>query len=390
MHAYLEHRMAALDPTRRSQISARTVWTVGLNALALVLLAYMLIQLRAIFVLLAVVLFVTLAIDPLVRWLQRQGLSRGWGVLIAFLGILGLTALLGATLVPLVVQQARSLVRSLPGLLSEVRAWEWTRWLEQRFGLERKAQEALSHLPDEVAQSLPGVVSTTVNGVLVFITVVTLSLFALLFGKDLYEQGLGWVRPARRPAVRELVKNMHRAVSGYLVGTALTVTLGGLVTAVGTFLLGVPYFLALGSLYLVLGLIPYIGSLLMALLVAFTTLTTVGLNRALIALGLFLVYQQVEGNLIQPLIQRHSIRMNPLLISVVLLMGAALMGLIGAMIALPLAAALQELLREVQEEQRERWGAEREDGAQPGTAPLPQEPEPRDRGPDDTVGPAPH
>jgi putative heme transporter len=221
--------------------------------------------------------------------------------------------------------------------------------------------------------------------------VVTLSLFALLFGKDLYEQALGWVRPVRRPAVRELVKNMHRAVSGYLAGTALTVTLGGLVTAVGTFLLGVPYFLALGSLYLVLGLVPYIGSFLMALLVAFTTLTTVGLNRALIALGLFLVYQQVEGNLIQPLVQRHSIRMNPLLISVVLLMGAALMGLIGAMIALPLAAALQEFLREVQEEQRERWGSEREDGAHPpGTATLTREPEPPDRGPHDTVGPAPH
>jgi predicted PurR-regulated permease PerM len=383
--------MPAQDPTRRSQISARTVWTVGLNALALVLFAYMLTQLRAVFVLLAVTLFVSLAIDPLVRWFQRRGLSRGWGVLVTFLGLLGLTGLLGATLVPLVVQQAHSLVRSAPGLVSEVRTWEWTRWLEQRFDLERKVQEALAHLPDEVAQSLPGVVSTTVNGVLVFITVVTLSLFALLFGKDLYTQALGWVRPARRPAVRELVKNMHRAVSGYLVGTAFTVSLGALVTALGTFVLGVPYFLALGALYLVLGLIPYIGSLLMALLVSFTTLTTVGLNRALIALGLFLVYQQIEGNLIQPLVQRHSIRMNPLLISVVLLMGAALMGLIGAMIALPVAAALQEFLREVQEEQRERWGDEREDGAtRPEAAPVLPEPEPHGRGPDEPVGPAPH
>ena len=220
---------------------------------------------------------------------------------------------------------------------------------------------------------------------------VTLSLFALLFGKDLYEQALGWVRPARRPEVRQLAQDMRKAVGGYLTGTFLTVTLGGLVTALGTWLLGVPYFLALGSLYLLLGLIPYIGSFLMAVLVSFTTLTTVGLNRALLALGLFLVYQQVEGNLIQPLVQRHSIRMNPLLISVVLLIGGALMGLIGAMIALPLAAALQELLREVQEEQRERWGSEREDGATPPeVTTASQQPEPRDRGPHDTVGPAPH
>jgi predicted PurR-regulated permease PerM len=380
-----------MNPARRSQISPRTVWTVGLNALALVLLALVLIRLRAVFVLLAVVLFVSLALDPLVRWWQRRGLSRGWSVMVTFLGLLGLAGLLGATLLPLVVQQARSLVQAAPGLVTEVRAWEWTRWLEQRFDLERKVQDSIAHLPESVAESLPGVVSTTVNGVVVFITVLTLSLFALLFGKDLYEQALGWVRPSRRPGIRHLVKNMHRAVSGYLAGTALTVTLGGLVTALGTFLLGVPYFLALGSLYLVLGLVPYIGSLLMALLVSFTTLTTVGLNRALIALGLFLVYQQVEGNLIQPLVQRHSIRMNPLLISVVLLMGAALMGLIGAMIALPIAAALQEFLREVQEEQRERWGSEREEeGAPPG---------PPSHGPDDArdprdmhgpVGPAPH
>jgi predicted PurR-regulated permease PerM len=386
-----------MDDARRSQISARTVWTVGLNALALALLAVVLIRLRAVFVLLAVVLLVALALDPLVRWFQRRGLPRGWSVLVTFLGPLGLVVLMGAALVPLVVQQARSLVQAVPNLVAQVRAWEWTRWLEQRFDLEQKAQDTLAHLPDTIAESLPGVVSTTVNSVVVLITVVTLSLFALLFGRDLYTQALSWVRPSRRPPIRRLVGNMHKAVSGYLAGTFLTVTLGAMVTALGTFLLGVPYFLALGSLYLLLGLIPYIGSFLMALLVSFTTLTTVGLERALIALGLFLLYQQVEGNLIQPLVQRHSIRMNPLLISVVILVGAALMGLVGAVIALPVAAALQEYLRELQEEQRLRWGNELENGAPEDTSggPRPEDSfgsvarahDPGD--PPDTAGPTP-
>jgi len=166
------------------------------------------------------------------------------------------------------------------------------------------------------------------------------------------------------------------------------VTLGGIVTALGTWLMGVPYFLALGSLYLLLGFIPYVGSFLMAVLVSFTTLTTVGLNRALLALGFFLIYQQVEGNLIQPLVQRHSIRMNPLLISVVLLIGGALMGLVGAIIALPIAAALQQLLREVHEEKRLRWEAEDGGGA---AAPERKEDGPR-LPPDehDPASPAPH
>lgn len=386
-----------MDDARRSQVSARTVWTVGLNVLALMLLAVVLVRLRAVFVLLAVVLLVALALDPLVRWFERRGLPRGWSVLVTFLGPFGVVALMGATLVPLVVQQVRSLVLAAPNLVAQVRAWQWTRWVEQRFDLEEKVQDTLGHVPDIVAAALPGVVSTTVNGVFALITVLTLSLFALLFGKSLYAQALSWVRPSRRPDIRRLVGNMHKAVSGYLAGTFLTVSLGGMVTALGTFLLGVPYFLALGSLYLVLGLIPYIGSFVMALLVSFTTLATVGLKRAVIALVLFLVYQQVEGNLIQPLVQRHSIRMNPLLISVVIIMGATLMGLVGAVIALPVAAALQEYLRELQEEQRLRWDAETEDGAARSTGVLPpldtREPVTRahDPGdPPDTAGPAPH
>ncbi|PTL85556.1 AI-2E family transporter [Vitiosangium sp. GDMCC 1.1324] len=377
-----------MDTARRSQITPRTVWTVGINALALALLAVMIVQLRNVFVLLAVVMLVALALDPLVGWFQRRGLPRVVSVLGSFLGLLGIAVLLGATLVPLVVQQASSLIHAAPNLVAQVRAWEWTRWLEQRFDLEQKVQDALAHLPDEVAHSLPSVVSTTVNTVVLLITVLTLSLFALLFGKDLYEQALSWVRPSHRPRVRQLVVNMRKAVSGYLAGTFLTVTLGGMMTALGTFLLGVPYFLALGSLYLVLGLIPYIGSFLMALLVAFTTLTTVGLKRAVIALALFLIYQQVEGNLIQPLVQRHSIRMNPLIISVVIIMGASLMGLIGAVIALPVAAALQEYLREVQEEQRLRWGSELEVGPPSGESTIIREPDAHDSR--DTTGPTSH
>jgi predicted PurR-regulated permease PerM len=289
-------------------------------------------------------------------------------------------------LLPLLVEQVRNLIQAAPNLVTEVRAWGATRWLDERLDLEASVREAVGRLPSSLASSAVGVVSSTVNMLFAFLTVVTLALFGLIFGKDLFEQGLSWVRPARRPKVRQLALNMRKAVGGYLTGTFLTVTLGGIVTALGTWLLGVPYFLALGSLYLLLGFIPYVGSFLMAVLVSFTTLTTVGLNRALLALGIFLIYQQVEGNLIQPLVQRHSIRMNPLLISVVLLIGGALMGLVGAIIALPIAAALQELLREVQVEQRLRWDAE--EGA---VEPKPEEEGPRlPPGENDSTGPVPH
>jgi predicted PurR-regulated permease PerM len=348
---------------RRSQISAVTVWTVGLNVLALVFLARSIDRLWPVVMLFAVAVLITLALEPVVRLLQRHGFRRGWAVLTTFVALLGVTTFLGTKLVPLLVDQVRNLIQAAPDLVTEVRAWAATRWLEEKLDLERSVREVLGRLPSSLAQSAVGVVSSTVNLLFTFLTVVTLSVFGLLFGRELFEQSLSWVRPARRPKVRQLALDMRKAVGGYLTGTFLTVTLGGVVTALGTWLLGVPYFLALGGLYLLLGLIPYLGSFLMAVLVSFTTLTTVGLNRAVIALVVFLVYQQVEGNLIQPLVQRHSIRMNPLLILVVLLVGGALAGLLGAVIALPVAAAIQQLLREVQEEQRLRWDAEDGGGA---------------------------
>ena len=118
-------------------------------------------------------------------------------------------------------------------------------------------------------------------------------------------------------------------------------------------LLEVPYFLPLGLSYLVLGLIPWIGSALIATMVTLTTLAALGWQRALVVLGVFLVYQQLEGNILQPLVQRHTLRMNPLLISLVLLLGGAVGGLGGLVLSLPVAAALQVLLEEVR---RQRAG----------------------------------
>jgi predicted PurR-regulated permease PerM len=162
-------------------------------------------------------------------------------------------------------------------------------------------------------------------------------------------------------------------VSGYLVGVFLICALGAVVTGVVTWGLGVPYFLALGLMYLVLGFIPYIGSLLVALTVSLTTLATVGFRRALIALALFLIYQQIEGNVLQPLIQRRTLKMNPLLIAIVVIAGAMGMGVLGAVLALPLAAALQVLLQRVQEQRNRQWAREL-----PAQAPAPAAPPPSD------------
>jgi predicted PurR-regulated permease PerM len=339
----------------RSQVSPRTVWTVGLHAMAVAAFGLILYQLRPLLALLAIALMLALALDPLVNLFQRAGLKRGWGVLVAVLTVLCLFFLVGVSVVPMMLDQVRNLYEAVPGFIAQVNESQWLRKLDERFDLVQTVERQLPSLPRSVAGSVVGVVSSTVGALVTGLAVLTISIFGLLSGRDLFEAVLQWVRPQRRSEVRELVVDMRRVVSGYLVGVFLTCALGAVFTGLTTFLLGVPYFLALGLLYLVFGFIPYIGSLLVAVAVSLTTLATMGFRRALIALALFMVYQQIEGNVLQPLIQKRTLQMNPLLISIVVVAGAMLMGVPGAVLALPFAAALQILLQRVQQTRTARW-----------------------------------
>ncbi|MBN1210475.1 MAG: AI-2E family transporter [Myxococcaceae bacterium] len=357
--------------SHHSQVSPRTVWTVGLHVLAIMALGLMLFRLASVLTLLALALMLALALEPLVGVLERLGLKRGWSVLLTLVGLLGLLALVGLSIVPMVVEQVLTLSQAIPGFITRVRESQWMRSLDARFGVWASVERGLPKLTSTIVQPVLDVLSSSLGALVTGLTVLTLSVFGLLSGQQLFEQGMRWVKPERRPVVRELLLDMNRAVSGYLVGVFLICALGSVVTGVFTWVLGVPYFLALGMMYLVLGFIPYVGSLLVAITVSITTLATVGFRRALIALALFLVYQQIEGNVIQPLIQRRTLKMNPLLIAIVVIVGAMLLGVLGAVLALPLAAALQVLLQRIQAQRTQRWEREARE-----LAPLPEPPPP--------------
>jgi predicted PurR-regulated permease PerM len=340
------------------------VWTVGLNVLAIVALGLVLYQLRPMLALLAISLMLALALDPLVSLFERLRLSRGWSVMLALLSVLGLLALIGLTMVPMMAAQVSSLINSLPGFIDGLRDSSWLHSLDERYGVRSVVERQLLTLSGSVAGSAIGVLSSTVGGLVTTIAVLTLAVFGLLSGGHLFEQGLQWVRPERRADLRSLVVDMRQAVSGYLVGVVIICALGGVVTGFTTYLLGVPYFLALGLMYLLLGFIPYIGSLLVAVTVSLTTFATVGFRRALIALAICLIYQQIEGNVVQPLIQKRTLKMNPLLIAIVVIVGAMLMGVLGGVLALPVAAALQVVLQRVHRMRAQRWEHEaRQEGS---------------------------
>jgi predicted PurR-regulated permease PerM len=329
---------------------------VGIQVLLLGLCWLALRRLYPVLTLLAVVLLVSIALDPLVRRLERWGLKRGLGVAVVALLLLGVMGLLVGTLVPMLVQQLQGLAQSMPGRLEALSQAEWVKDLSRRYGLQVRAEDVLSRFePADLAGRVIDVLSSTLGLVAAGITLVALTVFTLLFGEDLYESILQWVSPRRRPRVRLLVGRMREAVGNYLAGTLLVMTIGGTVAATVALIQGVPYFLALGLVVMLLGVIPFIGSVISAALVGLTTFATLGLKPALVALAVFLVYQQVESNVLGPIIQRRAIRMNPLLISIVALVGGALAGLAGVVLAVPLAAAVQVLVQEVLRDRHDGW-----------------------------------
>jgi predicted PurR-regulated permease PerM len=259
------------------------------------------------------------------------------------------------TLVPMLVQQLQELAKSTPEYVERISQSGWVKQLSERYGVNLRAEDLVRFEPADVAGRAIDVLSSTLGMVAGGITVVVLTVFSLLFGKDLYETTLQWVAPRRRPRVRQLVGRMLDAVGNYLTGTLLVMTIGGTVAATVALIQGVPYFLALGLVVMMLGVIPFVGSIISALLVSVITLATVGLRAAVIALAVFMVYQQVESNLLGPMIQRRAIKMNPLLISIVVLVGGALAGLSGVVLAVPLAAASQVLVQEVLRDRRDGW-----------------------------------
>jgi len=336
-------------------VPPRTVWSVGLQVLLLALCWVALQRLYPVLVLLSVVLLLSIALDPLVRRLERWGLKRGLGVAVVALGLLGLMGVLVGTLVPMLVQQLQELAKSTPEYVERISQSGWVKQLSERYGVNLRAEDLVRFEPADVAGRAIDVLSSTLGMVAGGITVVVLTVFSLLFGKDLYETTLQWVAPRRRPRVRQLVGRMLDAVGNYLTGTLLVMTIGGTVAATVALIQGVPYFLALGLVVMMLGVIPFVGSIISALLVSVITLATVGLRAAVIALAVFMVYQQVESNLLGPMIQRRAIKMNPLLISIVVLVGGALAGLSGVVLAVPLAAASQVLVQEVLRDRRDGW-----------------------------------
>lgn len=335
----------------------KLVWTVGINILAVVGILFTLYQTRQIVAWMLIALLFSLAIDPAVEFLERKGFRRGWAIGTLLLCLGGIVALLLGTVLPPLIHQGHNLITSAPDLIERFRANSSIRWLDGQFHILTPLQEEWTGYAKAAAMPLLKIAQGLFSGVLGTITIVVLTVFMLTAGGELFNAALLWIAPAQRERYVELSVRIRRSVGKYVMGTLLVASIGGVVTGTTLAILGVPYFLPLGMVMILLGVVPFIGPMLGGTLVVGTTFLAVGAKEGFIALAVFVAYQQTENHILQPMVQRKTIEMNPLLIIIVMLIGTGLAGIFGALLSLPIAAAVQVILQGVLERRQDRLGA---------------------------------
>jgi predicted PurR-regulated permease PerM len=309
-------------------------------------------NLSGVLTLVGVAAFLAVGLDPVVRWLQRQGLSRGWAVTAVFAAVIAVFAGFVAAVVPTVVTQGTELAQSLPDTVQNLLKSKTIRDLDAEYGVITNASEQLRKRVSEgdTVMSLFGGVlgagKAVLSGFVSTFTVLVLTLYFLASLHTIAEAGYRLVPASRRLRVRSLGDEIIRRIGGYVAGQVAVASINAVCSFVLLTVLGVPYTVVLAITVGVLGLIPLVGATIGAVVVVL-----VGLFQSwqigVVITVYYIIYQQVENYVIAPRIMSRTVAVPGAVALISALAGGALLGVLGALIAIPIAAAILLIVQEV-------------------------------------------
>ena len=321
--------------------------------LGIILAALLMIQVvqvaRGVLIWILVAVFLAVALNPAVEWLQAHGVARrGLAVMIAYLGALAAIAALGATFIPILIEQVNNFVDALPGYVADLTSGRgWLGFLEREYQITERVREAVETGGAGGALGISGtalaVTKSVISAVVAVVTIAFLTLFMLLEGPAWVERFYGLLPEGSQPRWRSVGHDIYRTIGGYVTGNLTISLIAGVVSTLVLLLVGVPFAIALGLLVAILDLIPLAGATIAAILVttvAFLDSTTAGI----VILVFFVVYQQLENHVLQPVVYGRTVQLSPLAVLIAVLIGAELAGVVGALAAIPVAGTIQVLL----------------------------------------------
>ncbi|MFD0665679.1 AI-2E family transporter [Thermocatellispora tengchongensis] len=322
--------------------------TAALGVLTAIGLAQALVNARSVIVLIVVAMFLAVGLNPVVEAMTRRGMGRRWAISIVFSGVIAFFVLFGLAIVPPVSQETAAFVSAVPGYVEELTQNPTLRQLDAEYQLLTRIQEYITSggLAATVAGGIVGAGAVVLNGIFSGFTVLVLTLYFLGSLPTIKEYLLLLVPMSRRPRTRAMGDEILTGIGGYVAGNVLISVIAGVLSWLFLTVAGADYALALALVIAVTDLIPLVGATIGAVIV-----TGVGFLQS-VPLGIacaifFLIYQQVENYVIYPRVMKRSVDVTPAVTVIAALFGGTLLGIVGALLAIPVAAALALIIREV-------------------------------------------
>lgn len=297
-------------------------------------------------------LFLALALNPAVEFFERKGLGRGTASFIVFFLALIAFAALGTLLIPPLVSQITTFVEDVPDLIDDLIAGRGSLgFLQEDYRLVDRVREAIEE------QGAGGVLGLTTAGIALargvisfvvgVVAIAFLTFFMLLEGPRVVRRFNDFLPETLRPRWQRVSRDIYRTVGGYVTGNLLISLIAGVIAAGVLVALGSDYAVALAVLVAVLDLVPLAGATLAAVIVSTVGFIELGWVRGVILVAFFVLYQQLENHILQPVIYGRTVQLSPLTVLIAVLVGAELVGILGALAAIPTAGIVQAVFREL-------------------------------------------
>jgi predicted PurR-regulated permease PerM len=343
------------------------VVTITLLVIAIaVLLSLVVLEIRTVLRWVLAAVFLALALAPAVAQVERievrgHSLPRWLAILVVYILFAALFAFLMLHVIRPIITEVEALAPKLPSYVKDFEDWANNnaqfQELNQKFDITQKLKSAASDIPSELGNAAGEAKTLTVsllNNLLAGITILVISFFLLIDGDRQFQRLTERFTPTARDRTRRIGDRIYRVVKGYVTVNLTLAAAVGVITWLALEILGVELAVPLAVLVAFLDLIPLIGltlgGLLVAIVAAFHDFPT-----TLIIWGVFfLVYQQLQDRVIQPLMYKNAVQIHPVIAIVAILVGAQLLGILGALLAIPIAASLGVLIDEAARYQRER------------------------------------
>ena len=343
-------------PRREVVFSGATVFKAALVALGVLIIVVA----SDVILTIGLSLVFALGLDPIVTWVTRRGMGRGKAALL----VIFILFLIVFTIVVWAAQpiwnEFRGLLDDIPGYLDDLKQQPGFKELSENTDVVAKAHslavDAAKTVP-KAAASLLGITGALVGTVFSIVTLVFLTLFLSIGLPDFKRSGLAMLPPDQARRVGDVIEEVTTTISYSLLGNLAISVIAGTVVGVTAVIIGAPFPAVLAVIVGLFDLIPQVGSLIAAVIVVLITLAGAGLGPAVVLAVVILIYQQVENYVIQPVVYRQAIELSGFATIAVVMVGGALMGVLGAILAVPVAGSLKVIFSAVTASHRAKMEA---------------------------------